>query len=182
MTETTTTLKDAVEENGSYAVWDLMDDDEKTAAATALWSSGDRETRAAIELGLAAELKFRPQSVRRLPAAKVAPRLVRMAPTYPESVVFQFLFHLHMSERRELLVEFLDAVEMPHQDGVLDIEEDTPPPDAKKVKTAAEKLASSHGKRALVYLATLRVADEKLWGNVDSVLENYDEKGEAIKS
>ncbi len=180
MTEATKTLMTAVEENGSYAVWDLMDDEEKTAAAKALWAGGDRETRAAIELGLAAELKFRPQSVRRLPAAKVAPRLVRMATTYPETVLFQFLFHLHMSERRDLLVEFLDAVELPHDEGVLDLEEDTAPPDAKKVEAASKSLAEAHGKKALIYLATLRVADEQFWSGVDSVLAKYDADGEAV--
>jgi hypothetical protein len=174
-------MKDAVESNGSYAVWSLLEEDEKSAAATALWNGGDRETRAAIELGLAAELKFRPQSVRRLPAAKVASRLARMATTYPETVLFQFLFHLHMSDRREILVEFLDAVGLPHENGVLDLDEDTEPPMADVVDKAARDLVESHAKKAIVYLATLRVADESFWGGVDKVLETCNEDGEPIK-
>lgn len=176
----TKTLKAAIDDHGSYAVWHLMNDEERTDAAKALWTNGDRETRAAIEMGLAAELKFRPQSVRKLPAAKVAPRLVKMATTYPETVLFQYLFHLHMGSRRELLTEFLDAVELPHEDGVLDLDEDTPPPEQDKITAAAEKLVEGHGKAALVYLATLKVADERFWGGVDAVLEKYDADGEAV--
>jgi hypothetical protein len=33
-----TTLLEAVESRGPYAVWDLMDDDEKKAAAIAFWN------------------------------------------------------------------------------------------------------------------------------------------------
>ena len=73
------TLLEAVEQRGPYADWDLMDDDEKKAAAVGFWNGADRESRSALEMALAAELKFRQQSVRQLSAEKVAGRLVRLA-------------------------------------------------------------------------------------------------------
>ena len=64
MTDKKDTLKDAVEARGPLAVWDLMTDDEKKLAAAALWADADRESRMVIEMALAKEMKFRPQSVR----------------------------------------------------------------------------------------------------------------------
>ena len=127
------TFLEAVEQRGPYAVWDLMDDDEKKAAAVAFWNGADRESRSALEIALATDLKFRQQSVRQLSAERVAGRLVRLADNLPETVLFQYLFHLHMEQRRPLMVGFLDAVGLPHDNGALDLPEDFDGPDAAEV-------------------------------------------------
>ena len=172
MTEQTT-LFEAVESRGPYAVWDLMNDDERRAAAVAFWNGADRESRSALEMALAAELKFRTQSVRQLKAEKIAGRLVRMADGLPESVLFQYLFHLHMAERRPLMVGYLDDVGLPHEDGALDIPDDFDGPDADKVAKSGRELAESKGNEALVYLATLMVADADFWAGLEPVLKEY---------
>ncbi len=176
----TSTLKDAVEQRGPYAVWDLMTEDEQQTAAAALWTGADRATRGAIELALAQEMKFRPQSVRKLPPDRIVPRLVRKAPDLPDTVLFQFLFHLHMEDRRPLLVEFLDAAELPHEEGVLELPEEYEGPDNDIVAKAAADLIAAHGHEALVYLATLKVADDEFWTGLDATLEAHDSTGEPI--
>ncbi len=168
------TVADALSDHGPYAVWDLMTDEEKSLAAQALWRDSDREARAAVEITLAKELKFRPGSVRKLPAEKIAARLVRMAPDLPETLLFQYLFYLHMSERRPVMVEFLDAVGVPHEDGVLDLPDDAEPPAAEAVEKAARALLKAHDHQALVYLATLLVADADLWAGIKPVLAEQD--------
>ena len=173
-------LFEAVEDRGPYAVWELMSDDEKRASAVAFWNGADRESRAALELALAKDLKFRAQSVRHLPADKVAGRLVRLAEELPETVLFQYLFHLHMGERRPLMVGFLDAVGLPHEDGALDLPEDFEGPDAAKVEQAGRDLAAKQGHDALVYLATLAVADGEFWTGLEPVLKEFAEDGTKI--
>jgi hypothetical protein len=172
MTENTTFF-DAIESRGPYAVWDLMDDDEKKAAAVAFWNGADRENRSALEMALAAELKFRQRSVRQLAAEKVAGRLVRMADSLPETVLFQYLFHLHMDLRRPLMVGYLDAIGLPHDDGALDLPDDFEGPDADKVEKAGRDLAKAEGTSALVYLGTLMVADDEFWAGLEPVLKEY---------
>ena len=176
----TTTLMEALESRGPYAVWDLMDDDEKKAAAVAFWDNADHESRSALEAALAADLKFRQRSVRQLSAEKVAGRLVRLAENLPETVLFQYLYHLHMAERRPLMVEFLDAVGLPHDNGALDLPEDFEGPDAAKVEKTGRDLASSKGHEALVYLGTLMVADADFWTGLEPVLKEYTDDGSAI--
>ncbi len=174
------TLMEAVEQRGPYAVWDLMTEDEQKAAAVAFWDNADRESRAALEMALAKDLKFRQQSVRQLAADKVAGRLVRLAEALPDTVLFQYLFHLHMTDRRALMGGFLDAVGLPHEDGALDLPEDFEGPDAAKVEESARKLAAAEGHDALVYLSTLSVADGEFWEALEPVLKEYSADGSAI--
>jgi hypothetical protein len=180
MTETKTTLKAAIDARGPLAVWDLMTEDEKKLASAALWNDADRETRMVIEMALAKEMKFRPQSVRKLSADRVTPRLVRLAAELPETAHFQFLFHLHMAERRELMVEYLDAVGLPHNDGVLDLPEDPEPPTKDVAEGPARDLLAKHGHEALVYLGTLAVADADYWAGMLPVLDDWDENGDPV--
>ncbi len=177
MTETTN-LYEKLEAGGPYAVWDIMDDDDRRAAAAALWRDADHEARAVVEGTLAKELKFRPHALRKLPVEKLVARLVRMAPKMPDTLLFQFLFYLHMSERRPLMVEFLDAVGVPHEDGVLNLEEDADPPAAETVEKAGRGLLETHGHQALVYLATLMVADDRLWAGLKPILEEQPAESE----
>jgi hypothetical protein len=174
------TLKEAVAQRGPFAVWDLMTEDEQREAATALWENADRESRTLVEMTLAKELKFRPQTVRRLSADRVVARLLRITDEIPENVLFQFLFHLHMAGRRQLLTQFLDSVGLPHDEGVLDLADDTEAPAAETVAKAANDLMAAHDHQALVYLATLKVADKEFWAGVDAVLEGYGEDGSVL--
>ncbi len=180
MTDEKTTLKDAVEARGPLAVWDLMTDDEQKAAAAALWTNADRESRMAVEMLVAKEMKFRPQSVRKLSAERVASRLARLASEMPETAFFQFLFHYHMAEGRELMVEYLDAVGLSHDNGVLDLPEDAEAPTEDAAAAPAKALIAKHGREALVYLGTLAVADAEFWAGMTPVLEEWDEAGEAV--
>jgi hypothetical protein len=150
-----------------------MGEDERRAAATALWQNSDRETRLALEQTLAKEMKFRPQSIHRMALDRVVGRLVHLAEEAPENLLFQYLFHLHMADRRPLLGEFLDRAGLPHEDGVLDLPEGFDGPDAATVGDAARELVAAHGHAALVYLATLKVADAKFWTGLDGVLEAH---------
>jgi hypothetical protein len=172
------TFLEAVEQRGPYAVWDLMDDDEKKAAAVAFWNGADRESRSALEIALATDLKFRQQSVRQLSAERVASRLVRLADNLPETVLFQYLFHLHMEQRRPLMVGYLDAVGLPHDNGALDLPDEFEGPDADKVEKAARDLAGAEGKSALIYLGTLMVADTDFWAGLEPVLKEFASDGE----
>ena len=166
-----TTLKEGLAQRGPYAVWELMTEDEQQAAAAALWESADRDTRAVLEMTLAKDLKFRPQSIRKLPSERVVSRLVRLAEDVPENLLFQYIFHLHMSDRRQLLATFLDAAGIPHENGVLDLPEDYEGPDAAEVERAARDLVAAEGHEAVVYLATLKVADRDFWSALDPVLD-----------
>lgn len=168
------TLFEALENDGPYAVWDLMNEDERRLAAQTLWRDADHEARTVLETTLAKELKFRPHALRKLPVEKLTARLMRMAPDMPDTMLFQFLFYLHMGERRPLMVEYLDAVGLPHDDGVLNLPDDADPPAKDAVEKAGRELLKVHDHEALVYLATLMVADKQLWEGLEPVLKEQE--------
>ena len=169
------TMVEALKERGPYLIWDTMNQEEQSLAAHAVWRDSDREAKAVVEAALAKALKFRPNSLRKLPVEKLARRLVLMAPEMPEPILFQYLFYFHMAERRPLMVEYLDAVGVPHEDGVLNLEDDAEPPTAEVVEKAARELLKAHPHEATVYLATLLVADADLWAGVEPVLVELEE-------
>lgn len=176
----TTTLREALDGGGAFAVWSLLSEDEQKEAAGAFWSEADAETRGPLEEALAKALKFRKKSVRKLAPERVAPRLVRLIDELPEPVAFQYLFHLHMGGRRTMMSEFLDALELPHEDGALELPEEGVELDEGTVGEQAKALLEKHGRSALVYLSTLWVADDELWSGLKEVLEGFDAEGEAV--
>ena len=107
-------------------------------------------------------------------------RLAKLAAEMPATAFFQFLFHFHMAEGRELMVEYLDAVGLPHQEGVLDLPDEFEAPTAEAAAGPARDLIAKHGREALVYLATLAVADAEFWDGMLSVLEEWNEDGEPV--
>ncbi len=173
-------LREALDAGGAFEVWRLLSEDEQRQAAAALWNNADTKSRQPLELALAKALKFRPKMVRHLSAEKVAGRLVRLIKDLPEPVAFQYLFHLHMSERRKLMGKFLDAVGLPHEDGVLDLDEDSSAPAEDAVATAGRGLLKEDGHEALVYLGTLWVADKEFWAGLGGLLDGYSEDGEEL--
>ena len=102
------------------------------------------------------------------------PRLVAHAVHGPSG------FHFHMAEGRKLMVEYLDAVGLAHNEGVLDLPEDAEAPTAEAAAGPARDLVAKHGREALVYLGTLAVADADFWDGMIPVLEGWGEDGEAI--
>jgi hypothetical protein len=75
---------------------------------------------------------------------------------------------------------FLDAVGLPHDDGALDLPEDFEGPDQAKVEAAARELVKTDDHQALVYLATLLVADKDFWKGLEPVLEGWADDGSAL--
>jgi hypothetical protein len=82
-----------------------------------------------------------------------------------------------MDLRRPLMVGYLDAIGLPHDNGALDLPEDFEGPDGDKVEKAGRDLAKAEGRSALVYLGTLMVADDEFWAGLEPVLKEYSADG-----
>jgi hypothetical protein len=82
-------------------VWALLEQEQHDAASPV----EERRPAESATIEQALPRAVPPQSVRRLPAERVAVRLSRLAEDLPEPALFQFLLHFHLAERRLLLVE-----------------------------------------------------------------------------
>lgn len=89
---------------------------------------------------VAKDLRFRPQAVRRLPMAQRARRAKTMLLRTSNAQLAYELFGTYlMSKCKDLVTDFLDATEVPHEDGMIqNLEEARPSPE--KVAPAVEQL------------------------------------------
>lgn len=90
---------------------------------------------------VAKALKFRPQSIRKLPMAQRARRARTILQHQSNAELTYELFGTYlMRHRKELITSFLDATGVAHDDGMLAGDMRDNPPDAKKLAEAVEEL------------------------------------------
>jgi hypothetical protein len=78
---------------------------------------------------------------------------------------------LHLGERRPLLAAFLDALGLPHEDGILKQEADARrPPDQAEARAALRALAAFPREQVGLYFNALWLQDPERW----RVLEEWE--------
>lgn len=154
-------------------LWLKLDPETRLDAATSLYGHDweDDPVEVEADIAIAAALKFRPVAVKKMPLAeriKVLARVVR-----PEqSLVSSLLLALHLERRKQMMATFLDTLEIPHEDGLIDGEFECEPPDEEKMRKAIdllfEKYPSSHVE---LYLVTIYMMDQHTWQHVATVMK-----------
>jgi len=157
-------------ENTSTRLWKRLTREERLAAAVAFWREPSPEVAASALGAIAKARHMRPQVARALPDEARAQALAAILDP-GESVAAGLLVTLHLSQRRPLLAAFLDALGLPHEDGVLKDEADaTPPPGVEAARAAVERLTGrfpAHEVRT--YLNTLWLQDPERWAALAEV-------------
>ena len=132
-------------------------------AAESFWrSEHDAAEQAEVIALIAQRLKFRTKSVVVLPIAKKTQYLVSL-PSISEMLAARLLVAYHMAFQRPLMAAFLDALGVPHNDGL--IAEDTAVShDADKIRAAAQSIAASFpAEDVALYLSTLYWQNTETW-------------------
>ncbi|HSD28837.1 MAG TPA: hypothetical protein VLL75_16165 [Vicinamibacteria bacterium] len=150
-------------------VWKRLPPTDRLAAATHLLAEPAPEAVAGASAAIARARRMRPQAVRAMsPEAQARALGAILDPG--ESLAASLLVALHLGERRPLLRAFLDAMELPHEDGILKEEaEEGPPPAAGAIRTALPAMASFPKDQVSVYLNTLYLQDPGRWAALTEV-------------
>jgi hypothetical protein len=109
---------------------------------------------------------MRPQAARALPAEEKA-RAVASVLEPGEAVASALLVALHVGERRPLLAAFLDRLGLPHDDGILNEEDDAAarPISEEAARRGVTALAAAFPQpQVLAYLNVLWLQDPERWG------------------
>lgn len=162
----------AIDRLSPARLWASLDPETRLLAARSLYRHdwGQAPTRREADLAIASGMRFRDTMVRQLPGDKRAMYLAKnVFPT--ESLAGSLLLALHLEERRELLSAFLDALGVPHENGLIaeDHEMQVPSPQALE-KAAAALFAKFDPERVEIYLASLLAMDTATWGGLSDVL------------
>ena len=161
MTETTLTPS---------RLWKQLTLEQRTRAARAFWEdpeATDDQLQAALLI--AQQKKFRPKTVVGLDIDRKARHLATLG-TVPDQIAARTLVVYHLAEQRPMMVAFLDALGIAHENGL--IQEDSVKPDPEKIAPAAAELVKQFpADDVRLYLTTLVCQDPETWGSLDETVK-----------
>jgi hypothetical protein len=134
---------------------ELADSDRRRRVLTAFWKHSEQQARLAATARLAKALRFRDESIRKMPPEKKADLLASRigSPEFDEAFgVALMLYHTH--EQNGMMAAFLDHWNVPHENGSIEADDFTPPT-ADQVRDAVRVLEATYDKRDIaLYLAS----------------------------
>jgi hypothetical protein len=159
---------------GPAQLWASLDPDIRLAAARALYVHdwGEAPTRREADFAIMHGMRFRETAVRQLSVDKRVHYIARsIRPT--DSLAGSLLLALHLEDRREMLAAFLDALAIPHENGLISEDQDMKPPTAAALAKAAKALGGKFPAPDVeLYLATLYILDRDTWAGILPLLKS----------
>ena len=152
-------------------LWKHLPSEERLAAASAFFAEPPSELAGAALGALVKARHLRPQAARALPPEAQA-RILATVLDPGEPLAQGLLVSLHLGARRPLLGAFLDALGLPHEDGVLkdEAEQAVPVPvPADEARQALAALSSFRVTEVRTYLNTLWLQDPARWGALEAL-------------
>lgn len=144
-----------------------MPSDVRTSAAAAFW----RDEQAALEQAeavalIARQIKFRPKSVMSLPVDRKARHLAGLGQV-SDLLAARLLVAYHLEHQRPMMGAFLDALGVPHEQGLITAEEPSKPEPA-TLDAAVATLVAAYPKADVArYFWTLLWQDPDTWGGLE---------------
>lgn len=150
-------------------LWKSLTPDERLRASAAFFAEPPPELAGTAVGALVKARHLRPQAARSLPPDAQA-RILATVLDPGEPLAQGLLVGLHLAERRPLLGAFLDALRLPHEDGILKEEADAAPPvDEAVARAALRALASFSPDEVRTYLNTLWLQDPERWQALETL-------------
>jgi hypothetical protein len=150
-------------EETAVRVWKRLERGEKIAAATRFFEEPSQEVYASALGAIIKARHLRPQVARSMAPEEQARALASVLDP-GEPVASALLVSLHLGARREMLGTFLDAVGLPHEDGILKEEADAVSLGAAKLRAGVDALKARYGESEIrTYLNTLWLQDPERW-------------------
>jgi hypothetical protein len=152
-------------------LWKMMSPERKLQAADAFWQDENAAAEQAEAIAaIAYRIKFRLKSAQALPRDKKSRYLLSLAGV-SEIVAARLLVAYHLQHQRPMMATFLDALGIPHENGLI-ADDDLQPPTPERLGEAAKVLSATYpSEDVALYLATLIWQDPGTWGPLASVPE-----------
>lgn len=144
-------------------LWKSLDRDTRIEAARSFWRRPTEEAAVAAAREIVSILRVRPQAFHKIPIEQRVRAVAGLA-NPPEALADALILSLHVDARRELLVAFLDALGIPHEQGLIAEDTEMPEVPVDAVRAAAPALVAAHGAAAVrVYWNALWLQDPGRW-------------------
>jgi hypothetical protein len=166
-------------EDTAGRLWKRLTREERIAAAARFFEQPAQEVLGSALGAIIKARHLRPQVARSMAVEEQARALASVIDP-GEPVAAALLIALHLGDRREMLTTFLDAIGLPHEDGILKEEADTVALDAAKLGAGVKALAARHDAHEIrVYLNTLWLQDPDRWAALRALPEPPESAGAA---
>ena len=149
-------------------LWKRLGREERVAAARHFFAQPPPELLGSALSALVKARHLRPQVARSMPAEEQARALASVADP-GEALASGLLVALHLGERRALLKAFLDAVGLPHEDGLLTEDDDGAPLAEAPARAGVAALRQAFPREQVdLYLNALWLQDPERWAVLES--------------
>ena len=153
-------------------LWGALPQDLRVVAARALYAHdwGDAPTRREADATIMHGMRFRESAVRQLPVEKRAGYLARSVRP-GDSLASSLILAFHLEHKRPILAAFMDALGIPHKDGLIVEDHEVKTPTAAALKKAVAALRAGFPEDDVdLYLTSLYVLDRETWGGLEPLL------------
>lgn len=162
-------------ETTTLRLWKSLAREERVEAARAFWERPSEEAALAAAQEIVKILRVRPQAFHKVPLEQRVRAVAGLAAP-PEALADALLISLHVDARRELLVAFLEALGIPHEEGLIEEEAEFEPPAVDRVRAALPALLVGHSpERVRVYWNALWLQDPERWAALAEVADELPE-------
>lgn len=153
-------------------LWRALPREARLEAAHSFWERPTEEAAVAAAQEIVKILRVRPQAFHKVPLDQRVRAVAGLAAP-PDTLAEALLISLHVDARRDLLVAFLDALAIPHEEGMIDDEsDDFDPPAAEAVRAALPALLERFpAAQIAVYWNALWLQDGERWAALAEVVD-----------
>jgi hypothetical protein len=151
-------------------LWRSLPREERALAARAFWEHPTEEAGALAAREIVNILRVRPQAFHKIRIEQRVRAVAGLAHP-PDALADALVLSLHVVARRTLLVDFLDALGIAHEEGLIAEDAELPEIDEARVRRALDALrARGHGDRAITtYWNALWLQDPGRWAPLATV-------------
>ncbi len=149
-------------------LWKRMNQEQRLRAARAFWAE-EQATDDQIQavLLISQQKKFRPKTVIGLDDERKAKHFASL-PSLSDGMAARALVVYHLAEQREMMGEFLNALGIAHENGL--IQDDEVKPDPEKLRPAVETISQKYpAANVSLYLNTLLCQDPGTWNGLSGL-------------
>lgn len=148
-------------------LWRTLPREARLEAARAFWNRPSEEAALGAAREIVQILRVRPQAFHKVPLEQRVSLLAGLAAP-PEALVEALLLALHVERRRELLGAFLEALGIPHEEGMIADDTEFAPPTEAAARAALESLRPRFpADQIRVYWNALWLQDRARWGALE---------------
>jgi hypothetical protein len=151
-------------------LWKTMTPDLRLRAARAFWLDDQAANDQIQAVMLISQKKnFRPKTIVALDVDRKAKHLASL-PSLPDVIAARALVGYHLAEQRPMMGEFLDALGIAHEKGL--IQDEAARPDPEKMGAAVESIAEKFpAEDVSLYLNTLMCQDPETWDALSEIMQ-----------